>query len=66
LNGCGEREASGKKAKSKAPIAHPAHGPRDIRPYVYWHETGRMAIQFRPAIKFTRDPKRIEEKEKGM
>jgi hypothetical protein len=41
-------------------------GFKDIRPFVYWHKTGRMAqIQFGPPIKFTQDPKKIEHREKS-
>ena len=41
-------------------------GFKDIRPFVYWHKTGRMAqIQFGPAIKFTEDPEKIEKREKS-
>jgi len=37
----------------------------DIRPYVYWRETGRMAeIQFGPPIKFTNDADKIARREK--
>ena len=37
----------------------------DIRPYVYWRETGRMAqIQFGPPIKFTKNADKIARKEK--
>jgi hypothetical protein len=36
-------------------------GFKDIRPFVLWRKTGRMAeIQFGPAIKFTTDSKKIE------
>lgn len=42
-------------------------GFKDIRPFVAWHKTGRMAqIQFGPAIKFTRDPDKIEKREKSQ
>src|SRR5207245_4654022 len=35
-------------------------GFKDIRPFVLWHKTGRMAqIQFGPAIKSTLDPDKI-------
>jgi len=41
-------------------------GFKDIRPFVLWHKTGRMAeIQFGPAIKSTRDPDKIEKREKA-
>jgi|SRR5712664_885573 len=41
-------------------------GFKDIRPFVSWHKTGRMAqIQFGPAIKSTNDPEMIEKREKG-
>jgi hypothetical protein len=40
-------------------------GFKDIRPFVSWHKTGRMAqIQFGPPIKFTDDPEKIEKREK--
>jgi hypothetical protein len=40
-------------------------GFRDIRPFVLWHKTGRMAqVQFGPPIKFTDDPKKLEKREK--
>ncbi len=40
-------------------------GFKDIRPFVSWHKTGRMAqIQFGPPIKFTNDPEKIEKREK--
>jgi hypothetical protein len=36
-------------------------GFKDIRPFVYWRKTGRMAqIQFGPPIKFTTDAQKIE------
>jgi hypothetical protein len=36
-------------------------GFKDIRPFVYWGKTGRMAqIELGPAIKFTIDPEKIE------
>jgi len=39
-------------------------GFKDIRPFVSWHKTGRMAqIQFGPAIKSTSDPDKIEKRE---
>ena len=39
-------------------------GFKDIRPFVSWHKTGRMAqVQFGPAIKFTRDPDKIDKRE---
>jgi hypothetical protein len=41
-------------------------GFKDIRPFVSWHKTGRMAqIQFGPAIKFTQDPDKIDKREKA-
>jgi len=41
-------------------------GFKDIRPFIYWHKTGRMAqIQFGPAIKFTPDPDKIAKREKA-
>src|SRR5713226_5299931 len=40
-------------------------GFRDIRPFVLWHKTGRMAqVQFGPPIKFTDDPKKLEKRKK--
>ncbi len=40
-------------------------GFKDIRPFVSWHKTGRMAqIQFGPPIKFTGDPEKIDKREK--
>jgi len=43
-------------------------GFKDIRPFIYWHKTGRMAqIQFGPPIKFSMNAGKIEhslEKEK--
>jgi hypothetical protein len=40
-------------------------GFKDIRPFVSWHKTGRIAqIQFGPPIKFTKDPEKIEKREK--
>jgi hypothetical protein len=40
-------------------------GFKDIRPFVSWHKTGRMAqIQFGPPIKFTGDPEKIDQREK--
>jgi hypothetical protein len=42
-------------------------GFTDIRPFVSWHKTGRMAqIQFGPAIKFTPDPDKIAKREKAQ
>jgi hypothetical protein len=39
-------------------------GFKDIRPFVSWHKTGRMAqVQFGPAIKFTQDPDKIDKRE---
>jgi hypothetical protein len=41
-------------------------GFKDIRPFVFWHKTGRMAqVQFGPPIKFTGDPEKIEKREKS-
>lgn len=40
-------------------------GFKDIRPFIYWRNTGRMAeIQFGPPIKFTTDVQKIEKQEK--
>ena len=40
-------------------------GFKDIRPFVSWHKTGRMAqILFGPAIKFSESPETIEQREK--
>jgi hypothetical protein len=40
-------------------------GFKDIRPFVSWHKTGRIAqIQFGPPIKFTNDAEKIEKREK--
>jgi hypothetical protein len=40
-------------------------GFKDIRPFVSWHKTGRMAqIQFGPPIKFTTDSEKIEKRER--
>jgi biopolymer transport protein ExbD len=40
-------------------------GFKDIRPFVLWHKTGRMAqVQFGPPIKSTRVPEKIDEREK--
>ena len=40
-------------------------GFKDIRPFVFWHKTGRMAqLQFGPAIKFTGNPEKIDERQK--
>lgn len=42
-------------------------GFKNIRPFVSWHKTGRMAqIQFGPAIKFTQDPDKITKREKAQ
>jgi hypothetical protein len=42
-------------------------GFKDIRPFVLWHKTGRMAqIQFGPAIKFTNDPDKIAKRENAQ
>jgi len=39
-------------------------GFKDIRPFVSWHKTGRMAqVQFGPAIKFTQDPDKIDKRD---
>jgi hypothetical protein len=39
-------------------------GFKDIRPFIYWHKTGRMAqVQFGPSIKFTMTPEKIERRE---
>ena len=36
-------------------------GFKDIRPFVYWHKTGRMAeVQFGPPIKFTMNSNKLE------
>jgi hypothetical protein len=38
-------------------------GFKDIRPFIYWHKTGRMAqVQFGPPIKFTINPEKIEQR----
>ena len=38
-------------------------GFKDIRPFVYWHKTGRMAeVQFGPPINFTLNPGKIEQR----
>jgi hypothetical protein len=38
-------------------------GFKDIRPFIYWHKTGRMAqVQFGPPIKFTTNANKIEER----
>jgi hypothetical protein len=40
-------------------------GFKDIRPFVFWHKTGRMAqVQFGPPIKFTGDSEKIQKREK--
>ncbi|MGB8475527.1 MAG: hypothetical protein WCE61_15705 [Candidatus Acidiferrum sp.] len=40
-------------------------GFKDIRPFVYWHKTGRMAeVQFGPPIKFTMNSNKLERREK--
>ena len=37
-------------------------GFKDIRPFIYWHKTGRMAeVQFGPAIKYTLNTEKIEQ-----
>lgn len=39
-------------------------GFKDIRPFVFWRKIGRMAeVQFGPAIKFTDNPEKIEQRE---
>jgi hypothetical protein len=39
-------------------------GFKDIRPFIYWHKTGRMAqVQFGPPMKFTMAPEKIEKRE---
>ncbi len=38
-------------------------GFKDIRPFIYWHKTGRMAqVQFGPPIKFTMSAEKIEQR----
>jgi hypothetical protein len=38
-------------------------GFKDIRPFIYWHKTGRMAqVQFGPLIKFTTNANKIEQR----
>jgi hypothetical protein len=38
-------------------------GFKDIRPFVYWHKTGRMAqVQFGPPINFTMSAEKIEQR----
>jgi hypothetical protein len=38
-------------------------GFKDIRPFIYWHQTGRMAqVQFGPPIKFTMTAEKIEQR----
>lgn len=38
-------------------------GFKDIRPFIYWHKTGRMAqVQFGPPIKFAMSPEKIDER----
>ena len=40
-------------------------GFKDIRPFVYWHKTGRMAeVQFGPPIKFTMNSNKLERRVK--
>jgi len=35
-------------------------GFKDIRPFIYWHKTGRMAqVEFGAPIKFTTDAEKI-------
>ncbi len=37
-------------------------GFKDIRPFIYWHKTGRMAqVQFGPPIKFSMNPEKIDQ-----
>jgi hypothetical protein len=39
-------------------------GFKDIRPFIYWHKTGRMAqVQFGSPIKFTMTAEKIEQRE---
>lgn len=39
-------------------------GFKDIRPFIYWHKTGRMAqVQFGPPIRFTMTADKIEQRE---
>jgi hypothetical protein len=38
-------------------------GFKDIRPFIYWHKTGRIAqVQFGPPIKFTMNAEKIEQR----
>jgi hypothetical protein len=38
-------------------------GFKDIRPFIYWHKTGRMAqVQFGPPIKFAMNAEKIEQR----
>jgi hypothetical protein len=38
-------------------------GFKDIRPFIYWHKTGRMAqVQFGPPIKFSMNGEKIEQR----
>jgi len=38
-------------------------GFKDIRPFIYWHKTGRMAqVQFGAPIKFTMNAEKIEQR----
>ena len=38
-------------------------GFKDIRPFTYWHKTGRMAqVQFGPPIRFTMSAEKVEER----
>jgi hypothetical protein len=38
-------------------------GFKDIRPFIYWHKTGRMAqVQFGPPIKFAMSAEKIEQR----
>ena len=40
-------------------------GFKDIRPFIYWHKTGRMAqVQFGPPIKFTMNANKLEQRVK--
>lgn len=42
-------------------------GFKDIRPFVSWHKTGRMAqVQFGPPIKSTQDPEKIDKRESAQ
>jgi hypothetical protein len=38
-------------------------GFKDIRPFIYWHKTGRMAqVQFGAPIKFTMNAEKVEQR----